>query len=276
MEEINNFSEPIQILMDTVKKDILSKQVNKGNKGHNKEIIHLLFNLLDYQITLMNQILLFNKNNKENNNDNKKNIEYLIRINRDILVSMINKFITNLNSIFNKVIENENKKQVLNYRSKNPFDHGKIINYQYSANSNNKNTLLTGDSFTKYNSPIKKNMEKEFNTAITLTQQSSAKKILTLLDPDKNSYKFLKNKNIMYSLKNKPSNDVYDKLYYNKDFRCDHEEKRKNKILQYQAYSKSMKDLFVDLNDDNMKRMFNKSNRNNTSKGKNGIKDNIV
>ena len=166
MEEIHNFTEPIQILMDSVKKDILSKKINKGDKIHNKEIIHLLFNLLDYQITLMNQILLFNKTNKDNNKDNKKNTEYLIRINRDILVSMINKFITNINSIFNKVIKEENKKQILNNRSKNPFDNGKITNYQYSANNSSKNNLLTGDSIPKYYSPIKKNMEKEFNSTI--------------------------------------------------------------------------------------------------------------
>ena len=277
MEEIHNFTEPIQILMDSVKKDILSKKINKGDKIHNKEIIHLLFNLLDYQITLMNQILLFNKTNKDNNKDNKKNTEYLIRINRDILVSMINKFITNINSIFNKVIKEENKKQILNNRSKNPFDNGKITNYQYSANNSSKNNLLTGDSIPKYYSPIKKNMEKEFNSTISLTQQSSAKKFFSFIDNDKNSYKFLKNKNIVYNLKNKPNNDVYDKLYYHKDSRCDHEEKRKNKLLQYQAYySKSMKDLFVDLNNGNVIKTFNKSIRNNNSNSKKDIKGIII
>ena len=119
-------------------------------------------------------------------------------------------------------------------------------------------------------------MEKEFNSAISFTQQSSAKKIISLMDPDKNSYKFLKNKNIMYTMKNRPSNDVYDKLYYNKDQRCNHEEKKRSKIMQYQAISKSMKDIFVDLNEDNSKKMFNKTNRNNTSKGKKGIKDNVI
>jgi len=277
MEEIHNFTEPIQILMDSVKKDILSKKINKGGKIHNKEIIHLLFNLLDYQITLMNQILLFNKTNKDINKDNKKNIEYLIRINRDILVSMINKFITNINSIFNKVIKEENKKQILNNRSKNPFDNGKITNYQYSANNSSKNNLLTGDSIPKYYSPIKKNMEKEFISTISLTQQSSAKKFFSFIDNDKNSYKFLKNKNIVYNLKNKPNNDVYDKLYYHKDSRCDHEEKRKNKLLQYQAYySKSMKDLFVDLNNGNVIKTFNKSIRNNNSNSKKDIKGIII
>ena len=275
MAENQNISEPIHILMDAVKKDILSKKANKGANSHNRDIINLLFNLLDYQITLMNQILMFNKTNKDGESDNKKNIEYLIRINKDILVSMINKFVFNINSLFNRVCESESKKQILNNRSKIPFDHGKIMT-QYSANDSNKNNFLTVDSFTKYNSPIKKNMEKEFNSAISFTQQSSAKKIISLMDPDKNSYKFLKNKNIMYTMKNRPSNDVYDKLYYNKDQRCNHEEKKKNKIMQYQAISKSMKDIFVDLNEDNSKKMFNKTNRNNTSKGKKGIKDNVI
>ena len=43
-------------------------------------------------------------------------------------------------------------------------------------------------------------------------------------------------------------NDIFDKLH-NDDSRCDHEEKKRHKILMYQAYSKSMKDLFVDLNE---------------------------
>ena len=273
MEEIHNFSEPIHILMDAVKKDILSKKANKGANSHNKDIINLLFNLLDYQITLMNQILMFNKTNKDNIIDNQKNIDYLIRINKDILVSMINKFVININALFNRISESESKKQILNNRAKNPFDHGKILT-QNSTIDNNKNNFLTVDSFTKYNSPIKKNMEKEFNSAISLTQQSSAKKILSFIDPDKNSYKFLRNKNLMFSIKNKPNNDVYDKLYYNKDQRCNHEEKRRNKIMQYQAYSKSMKDIFVDLNDDNSKKIFNKSIRTNTFKGKKRIRDN--
>ena len=272
MEEIQNFSEPIHILMGAVKKDILSKKANKGANSHNKDIINLLFNLLDYQITLMNQILMFNKTNKENIIDNQKNIDYLIRINKDILVSMINKFVININALFNRISESESKKQILNNRAKNPFDHGKILT-QNSTIDNNKNNFLTVDSFTKYNSPIKKNMEKEFNSAISLTQQSSAKKILSFIDPDKNSYKFLRNKNLMFSIKHKPNNDVYDKLYYNKDQRCNHEEKRRNKIMQYQAYSKSMKDIFVDLNDDNSKKIFNKSIRTNTSKGKKRIRD---
>ena len=91
MEDNYNFMEPIQTLMDNVKKDIFLKTSNIENKANNKEIINSLFKLLDYQITLINQILLFNQNNQDLN-DNKNNIDNLIKINKDILVSMINKF----------------------------------------------------------------------------------------------------------------------------------------------------------------------------------------
>ena len=236
MEDNYNFMEPIQTLMDNVKKDIFLKTSNKENKANNKEIINSLFKLLDYQITLINQILLFNQNNQDLNN-NKNNIDNLIKINKDILVSMINKFLSRKYNI-NKRIQTTIKK------SKLP----KLLSIQNSTNEKNKNYLLT-NSYAHYHSPIKKNMEKDFNSTVTLTQQSSAKKILTaFFDPEKNSYKFIKNKNIMYSnIKSKKNYDIFDKLH-NDDSRCDHEEKKRHKILMYQAYSKSMKDLFVDLN----------------------------
>ena len=68
MEEINNYSKSIQLLMDNVKKDILSKVENQVNLTQTKEVINSLFNLLDYQITLINQIFMFNEKNKEDNN----------------------------------------------------------------------------------------------------------------------------------------------------------------------------------------------------------------
>ena len=269
MEEIDNFSKPIQALMENVKKDILTNIDKRPEKTHNKEIINLLFNLLDYQITLMNQILLFNKNNNNEDKDNQNSIDYLIRINKGILVSMINKFVNNINSIFNKGFRSENKKNYLNNRSKIQFDHGKVTNKQYSTIDNYNNNYIFNSSFGQYNSPIKKNMEKEFNSVVSKTQQSSAQKFMTSSEKEKDSYKFLKNKNMIYNQKYKTNKNVYDKLYFGKDTRCDHIEKHKNKILQYQALSKSMKDLFVDLNNDNMKKHFNKiNNRINSSTGK--------
>jgi hypothetical protein len=236
--------------MDNVKKDIFLKTANKENKSNNKEIINSLFKLLDYQITLINQILLFNQNSQDLN-ANKNNIDNLIKINKDILVSMINKFLSSIIKVFNKEKEidtsiyNINKRiQTTSKKAKIP----KLLSIQTTTNEKPKNFLLT-NSYANYHSPIKKNMEKEFNSNITFTQQSSAKKMLTaFFEPDKNSYKYLKNRNIMYSIKNKKNYDIFDKLH-NDDSKCDHEEKKRHKMLMYQAYSRSMKDLFVDLND---------------------------
>ena len=80
--------------------------------------------------------------------------------------------------------------------------------------------------------------------------QTPLKKIEPIFEDEKNSYRFLKNKNIIYNMKNKNNKNIYNKLYNEKDSRCDHNEKRKNKALLYQSYSKNMKDLFIDLNTD--------------------------
>ena len=250
MEEDFNIMEPIQTLMDNVKKDIFLKTANKENKSNNKEIINSLFKLLDYQITLINQILLFNQNSQDLN-ANKNNIDNLIKINKDILVSMINKFLSSINKVFNKEKDIDNSIYNINKRIQTTSKKAKIpklLSIQTTTNEKPKNFLLT-NSYANYHSPIKKNMEKEFNFNITFTQQSSAKKMLTaFFEPDKNSYKFIKNRNIMYSIKNKKNYDIFEKLH-NDDSKCDHEEKKRHKMLMYQAYSRSMKDLFVDLND---------------------------
>ena len=250
MEEDFNIMEPIQTLMDNVKKDIFLKTANKENKSNNKEIINSLFKLLDYQITLINQILLFNQNSQDLN-ANKNNIDNLIKINKDILVSMINKFLSSINKVFNKEKDIDNSIYNINKRIQTTSKKAKIpklLSIQTTTNEKPKNFLLT-NSYANYHSPIKKNMEKEFNSNITFTQQSSAKKMLTaFFEPDKNSYKFIKNRNIMYSIKNKKNYDIFEKLH-NDDSKCDHEEKKRHKMLMYQAYSRSMKDLFVDLND---------------------------
>ena len=250
MEEDFNIMEPIQTLMDNVKKDIFLKTANKENKSNNKEIINSLFKLLDYQITLINQILLFNQNSQDLN-ANKNNIDNLIKINKDILVSMINKFLSSINKVFNKEKDIDNSIYNINKRIQTTSKKAKIpklLSIQTTTNEKPKNFLLT-NSYANYHSPIKKNMEKEFNSNITFTQQSSAKKMLTaFFEPDKNSYKFIKNRNIMYSIKNKKHYDIFEKLH-NDDSKCDHEEKKRHKMLMYQAYSRSMKDLFVNLND---------------------------
>ena len=69
-------------------------------------------------------------------------------------------------------------------------------------------------------------------------------------------------------MKHKINNDIFDKLYHNSS-KCDHEEKKRNKISQYQSLSNRMKDLLVDLNKENAKKKINNSNWTNNSNDKN-------
>ena len=256
MEEKNNLSDIIQLLMDNVKKESLAKiEKNKGEIIQNKDIINSLFNLLDYQKTLINQIFLFSEKNKDSDNNN---IEYLISINKDILVSMITKFLINLNTIFNKAKNNGNVKYNIMNKNQNFFKRGKIINFLYSTNNNSN--ILFSNSFIQYGSPIKKNIEKEFNTnsnsTASFAQNTPNKKIEPIFESDRNSYKYLKKRDMNYNKKNRNNKNLYDRLYNHKEYRCDHDGKRKAKALLYQSYSKSMKDIFIDLNHDYIKNLF--------------------
>ena len=256
MEEKNNLSDIIQLLMDNVKKESLAKiEKNKGEIIQNKDIINSLFNLLDYQKTLINQIFLFSEKNKDSDNNN---LEYLISINKDILVSMITKFLINLNTIFNKAKNNGNVKYNIMNKNQNFFKRGKIINFLYSTNNNSN--ILFSNSFTQYGSPIKKNIEKEFNTnsnsTASFAQNTPNKKIEPIFESDRNSYKYLKKRDMNYNKKNRNNKNLYDRLYNHKEYRCDHDGKRKAKALLYQSYSKSMKDIFIDLNHDYIKNLF--------------------
>jgi hypothetical protein len=256
MEEKNNLSDIIQLLMDNVKKESLAKiEKNKGEIIQNKDIINSLFNLLDYQKTLINQIFLFSEKNKDSDNNN---IEYLISINKDILVSMVTKFLINLNTIFNKAKNNGNVKYNIMNKNQNFFKRGKIINFLYSTNNNSN--ILFSNSFTQYGSPIKKNIEKEFNTnsnsTASFAQNTPNKKIEPIFESDRNSYKYLKKRDMNYNKKNRNNKNLYDRLYNHKEYRCDHDGKRKAKALLYQSYSKSMKDIFIDLNHDYIKNLF--------------------
>ena len=256
MEEKNNLADIIQLLMDNVKKESLAKiEKNKGEIIQNKDIINSLFNLLDYQKTLINQIFLFSEKNKDSDNNN---IEYLISINKDILVSMITKFLINLNTIFNKAKNNGNVKYNIMNKNQNFFKRGKIINFLYSTNNNSN--ILFSNSFTQYGSPIKKNIEKEFNinsnSTASFVQNTPNRKIEPIFESDRNSYKYLKNRDMEYNKKNRNNKNIYDRLYNHKEYRCDHDGKRKAKALLYQSYSKSMKDIFIDLNHDYIKNLF--------------------
>ena len=123
---INNFPELIQIFMGNVKKVLLTKTSNQTSIINNKEIIDSLFNLLDYQITFVHQIFLFNENNKENNSNNN-NLDNLMNINKDILVSMIYKFLFNLTPLSNKGKNNVKNNGNSNINKYNVLNKNKII-----------------------------------------------------------------------------------------------------------------------------------------------------
>ena len=257
MEEKNNFFDLVQVFMEKVRKEFQGKKGNEDNLVYNKEIVDSLFNLLNYQITLINQIFLFNENNKVGNDN--FTLDNLMNINKDILVTMIQKFFSVLNSSSMKLKNNGKNKANSNIINKNinntTFAQGKVINLLYSPGNNNN--YLVSNSFAKDYSTIKKNIEKEFNSTISYSQYTPLKKFEPTFDSEKNSYKFLKNKNMIYThMKNKNYKNIFDKLY-NDNSKCDHDEKRKSKMNLYQSYCKSTKDIFVDLNSDNNGNNFN-------------------
>ena len=257
MEEKNNFFDLVQVFMEKVRKEFQGKKVNEDNLVYNKEIVDSLFNLLNYQITLINQIFLFNENNKVGNDN--FTLDNLMNINKDILVTMIQKFFSVLNSSSMKLKNNGKNKannDIINKNINNTtFAQGKVINLLYSPGNNNN--YLVSNSFAKNYSTIKKNIEKEFNSTISYSQYTPFKKFEPAFDSEKNSYKFLKNKNMIYThMKNKNYKNIFDKLY-NDNSKCDHDEKRKSKMNLYRSYCKSTKDIFVDLNSDNNGKNFN-------------------
>ena len=81
MAQFFNYYEPIQIFMDNVKKEIISKTNNLYNLRNLREILNSLFNLFDYEITLINQIIIFTQSTEQNNKNNnsinlKSNVNY--------------------------------------------------------------------------------------------------------------------------------------------------------------------------------------------------------
>ena len=197
MEDFLDYYKIIQQFMDDVKKDIISKTNNLYNLKHSRDILNSLFNLFDYQITLMNQIVLFSKsveNNKNysgisndyiygDSNSQKNYINHLININKDIMTSMIMKFLSKINSMLNRYKNNqitEKNNNKLKEKSKPLFNHGKIINLLYS--NNNNNLLLSNSSNVmnnnKFNtitntSPNKIKNYKNKNTSISKSNRIS-------------------------------------------------------------------------------------------------------
>ena len=300
MAEFVNYYEPLQAFMDKVKKDVVLKANNSYNLRYSREILNPLFNLLDYQITLINQIVLFIQSmeqiNDINNKKNfqQKNVANLIDINKDILISMITKFLTKINSLINQNYNNNNSKYNNKYKyniksdSVPLFNNGKIgkNNILYSNNSkkniNNNSIYPYDERFFNINYIMKKNKEKSNNNSSRkkLIRSSSMKDNLSNINYNKNSNISFKNRNknneFNFNLirpinkkkditaKNKRIRDDLDYKNLNakmKD-RTGNESKSTDKIRQKtipnRSYSNSAKDIFIDLNDDALKTLFNK------------------
>ena len=301
MAQFVNYYEPIQIFMDSVKKDILSKTNNLYNIRNSREIINPLFNLFDYQITLINQIVLFIQNvghndnidNNGNNNNNinylktcsdynnkkssqqKNNINYLIDINKDILVSMIIKFLSKINSLINK---NNNYNNYNKYNNKSKYNlksestsslsQGKGMNlYQdYNKNNLNKNLYPYDNKYNNIRYILKKNMNKNNNKNNNSIHKNSSMRNLKHNINSNSSIKYNNKTNDFNYFNQNKNNDIYGK---HKKFRNELDnnslitnskigDKGKDRTLQTKSYSNSTKDIFIDLNDDALKTLFNR------------------
>jgi hypothetical protein len=269
MAEFCNYYQPIQLFMDNVKKEIISKTNNFIHLKNLREILNLLFDLFDYQITLLNQIILFTQTTQQNNStynnnsdtiyknpnnaqsyDNynyncynktktQKNIlNHLININKDIMVSKIIKFLSKINSIF-KVKNDKSKKKLSNNNSLR-----KIIN---CSSYSNKNFLvcntsnINDNSFFNYNKNInnsnKKNKVQNKNN-IDYSIDSSYSKYNRTTSTKNFSNNYIEKNLYKPSIGNKGSN-----FLNNKDKNTDNAERdiKKNKENKYKGVINDLK-----------------------------------
>ena len=284
--------------MDDVKKDIISKTNNFFNLKHSRDILNSLFNLFDFQIALMNQIIIFNKsinpynlqinslspnkiyNNSVNNNKSSKanNLNHLIKINKDIMVSMIMKFLSKINSILNRYQSkiNEKNNNLLNKGTEPLFNRGKIINLLYS-NDSNKNYLMINNSSRRIEEKNNNsNIKKSSNNINNLKNINSFEfksyrfppnyKYSSQFNYDNDINKSLKNNNKINKFINKKNANkdkiknisFRDDLYYKgliTDIKIG--DKMKNKKNLHKSYSSYNKDMYIDLNDKALKNLFN-------------------
>ena len=296
-DEFLSYYKTMQIFIDDVKKDIINKTNNLYNLKHSRDILNSLFNLFDYQITLMNQIILYSKSFDKNNNKKfiftnsqkkdinntndllqKNNINHLININKDIMVSMIMKFLSKINSILNRYQNkiNEKNNNLLNKGTEPLFNKGKIINLLYSNNSN-KNYLMINNSSRRIeeknnNSNIKKasnniNNLKNINSFESKSYRFPQNyKNSSQFNYDNDINKSLKNNNKINKFINKKNANkdkiknisIRDDLYYKgliTDIKIG--DKMKNKKNLHKSYSCYNKDMYIDLNDKALKNLFN-------------------
>ena len=321
MTEFCNYYEPIQLFMDNVKKDLISKTNNFYNLKNLREILNSLFNLFDYEITLINQIVLFTQNTLQNNSNGsnskttykisnnvnfcnnynynyynkaktQKNIlNHLININKDIMVSMTIKFLTKINSLFN--INNDKNKNKYTYNNLNKnSSHGKMINL---LNSNSNNNLLFSNSLNSIHTILKnnnnntntiksnshksnKNKNKPYNIDYSIDSPRSKNNRTTSTNNISNNYlkKYEDNSTILrtkgsYYLnninknnknvkKNKKNNYEYKYKKVVTDVKSrDNNKKKEKEFHKSNSYDNSNKNIFIDINNDKLKSLFNSS-----------------
>lgn len=272
--------------MDDVKKEIISKTNNLYNLKHSRDILNSLFNLFDYQISLINQIILFNQsiNQKNNNFDyispnkdynyrfNKRitetnNLNHLINLNKDIMVSMIMKFLSKINILISKY------KNKLN-------DTQKYLRNDFESLFNSKNFLMNNtynidETKYKYKTP-KKNIDL-ISSKAKLKKVNSAKIInLDSNNTDNLNNNFINNTIPSYNKTrinnlNKVNNNnkitkigKFKKDINNKYNKSNKNERKKNLSLN-EPYFINKNDFYIDLNNNNMKTLFNMPIFHNTS-----------
>jgi hypothetical protein len=230
--------------------------------------------------------------NNYKNNSKQKNMNHLIDINKDILGSMIIKFLTKINSMIvrNYKINNSkyNKKYKYSIKSDsmplfNDSNYGKG-NELYSNNSKkyiNKNSLLPYDEkFSNINYIKKKNEGKNYKNSLKkkLIHSSSMENNLPNINYNINSDKSFKNKSKhnnfnfispVYKSKDTTSknrivkdyldcNNLIDEIKDDIENEIKNNDKSRQKTIPNKSYSNSTKDIFIDLNDDALKKLFNK------------------
>ena len=274
MDELLYYYQTIQSFMDNVKKEILSKANNLYNLRNSRDILNSLFELFNYQITLMNQIILFIKNINQNSNINNyikahknsnnnslqnNNINYLININKDIMVSMIFKFLSKINLMLNiyKNRLNNKKNTKLNNESIIVINHGKIRNQLYPDNNkNNKNILLTNSNSFNNNINLKSypisKRSKDLNASVSKTHRIYNDDFLNINNKNIKimNNKFNKNKEI--------ENNKKELKYKNLLTDIKNIDNQKKPVL-HKSNSTNNKNIFIDLNDNAIKKLFNMS-----------------
>ena len=275
------YYQTIQNFMDNVKKEIFAKTNNLYNLRNTRDILNSLFNLFDYQITLINQIVLSIKNKsqynnyyvKSNSNHNdynmnsfqKENINHLININKDIMVSMIIKFLSKINSMLN-IYKNKINKNSSN-KLKNdstPILYGNInLNKEKQSDSYKNQNILLNNSYGSY--------EKKAND-LKYISSTYNKKNKGLNSSMSKSNRIYKNNNLLdYNCYNKNNKSFNVKNKINKIDKNEKELKYKNlntgsniddnlkkkKRLLFKSNSTNNKNIIIDLNDNSLKNLFN-------------------